>query len=97
MNLSSKSENRIIRKIAEWPRVIEIAGISHEPHRLVSYLYELASEIHGYQHEGKLNNELKVLCDDDEILMARLVLIFVAKAVIGTGLRIVGVSPLTKM
>ncbi len=97
VKLSSKSENRIIRKIAEWPRVIEIAGISHEPHRIVSYLYELASEIHGYQHEGKLNNELKVLCDDHEILMARLVLIFVAKAVIGTGLKIVGVSPLTKM
>ena len=95
--LTAKSEGRIIKKIAEWPRVVQVSGLSHEPHRIVFYLYELAAEIHSYQHEGKLNADLKVISQDANMMLARLVLIRTAQSVISVGLNILGVSPLTKM
>ena len=52
--LSSEAENKIILKICEWPRVVELSSVSHEPHRIVFYLYELAAEMHSFQHEESL-------------------------------------------
>ena len=40
---------------AEWPRQVEIAAAAHEPHRIAFYLYDLASEFHALQHQGKLD------------------------------------------
>ena len=95
--LSSENEKRIILKICEWPRVVESAGLSHEPHRIVFYLSELAHEMHSFQHEGKLNRDLRVLTNDKNTTIARLSLIIAIQNVIRIGLGILGVSPLTKM
>ena len=38
----------IIQKLSQWPLVIEIASNKLEPHRIATYLYELASEFHSY-------------------------------------------------
>ena len=95
--LSMQSENKIILKICEWPRIVELSSVSHEPHRIVFYLYELAAEMHSFQHEGKLNSSLRVLSEDISKMNARLVLITAVRNVIRTGLKILGVSPLTKM
>ena len=84
-------------KICEWPRVVELAGSSHEPHRIVFYLCELAADMHSFQHEGKIKSELRVLNDDQDLSAARLSLIKAIQTVISTGLGILGVSPLTKM
>ena len=37
----------VAKKLAEWPRLVEIAGRTNEPHRVAFYLYDLASELHG--------------------------------------------------
>ena len=95
--LSTEAENRIILKICEWPRLVELASVSHEPHRIVFYLYELAAEMHSFQHEGKINSSLRVLTEEKDIMIARLILITTVRNVIRTGLTILGVSPLTKM
>ncbi|MEE2774386.1 MAG: arginine--tRNA ligase [Pseudomonadota bacterium] len=95
--LTSNSERRIILKLCEWPRVVEQAAHSQEPHRIVFFLYDLASDIHSYQHEGKLNEELRVLASDLTLMRARLVLIKVCRQIICSGLNILGVTPLTKM
>ena len=84
-------------KICEWPRVIELSAISHEPHRIVFYLSELAADMHSFQHEGKLNRNFRVLSEDKKTTIARLVLISAVQNVISLGLGILGVSPLTKM
>ena len=44
--LSDDSEIGLIRKLAEYPRLIESAAQSMEPHRLAFYLYDLASAFH---------------------------------------------------
>ena len=95
--LSTVAENKIILKICEWPRLVELSSLSHEPHRVVFYLYELAAEMHSFQHEGKLNSDLRVLTEERRKMIARLILITVVRNIIRTGLTILGVSPLTKM
>ena len=95
--LTAVAEIKIISKISEWPRVIELSSLSHEPHRIVFYLYELSADMHSFQHEGKINNSLRVLTEDRTKMIARLVLITAVRDVICTGLTLLGVSPLTKM
>ena len=54
----SKDEIKILKKISEWPKCIEIASKRLEPHRIPVYLYNLASEFHSYWNMGK-NDESK--------------------------------------
>ena len=95
--LLTDHEKRLMLKICEWPRVVELAGSSHEPHRIVFYLCELAADMHSFQHEGKIKSELRVLNDDQDLSAARLSLIKAIQTVISLGLGILGVSPLTTM
>ncbi len=95
--LLTEHEKRLMLKICEWPRVVELAGASHEPHRIVFYLCELAAEMHSFQHEGKLKSELRVLTENRDMMAARLSLISAIQQVISIGLGILGVSPLTRM
>ena len=95
--LSTEVENKLILKICEWPRVVEAASVFHEPHRIVFYLYELAAEMHSFQHEGKIDSSLRVLSEERSMMIARLILISAVRNVIRAGLTILGVSPLTKM
>ena len=49
----NSNEIRILKKISEWPKCIEISSNRLEPHRIPVYLYELASEFHSYWSLGK--------------------------------------------
>ena len=50
-------EYKLLRKIIEWPRVVEISSTKLEPHRIPFYLYELSTIFHSYWSKG--NEELK--------------------------------------
>ena len=41
--LSDESEIELVKRIAQYPRLIEQAAAAHEPHRIAFYLHELAS------------------------------------------------------
>ncbi len=62
--LGAPGELRVARKAAEWPRQVEIAAANHEPHRIAFYLYDLASEFHALQHQGKLEPELRFIREE---------------------------------
>ena len=87
-----------MQKAAEWPRLVEIAAASHEPHRIAFYLYDLASEFHALQHQGKLDSELRFIREDaPEVTQARLALVRAVQTVIAAGLGILGVAPMDEM
>ena len=44
----TKDEIDIIKKLSEWPKCIDISTNKLEPHRIPTYLYELASLFHSY-------------------------------------------------
>ena len=56
--LSDISEKQPIRKIAQYPRLIEPAAEAADPHRIAFYLYDLASLFHAFWNKGKENPEL---------------------------------------
>ena len=41
-------EEKIVRKVFEWPKVIETASKKFEPHKIPYYLYELSTLFHYY-------------------------------------------------
>jgi arginyl-tRNA synthetase len=91
--LVDSGEIALVRKLAEFPRVIESAGEAHEPHRIAYYLHELASEFHGHWNRGKELPELRFINHRDrESTVARLALVHSVRLVLAEGLAILGVS-----
>lgn len=91
--LSDPSELVLIRKLAEFPRVIDAAADSHEPHRVAFYLYELASDFHGHWNAGKENVNLRFVNPDEPLLThARLALVKAVRNVLASGLEVLGVN-----
>jgi arginyl-tRNA synthetase len=89
---------RLLRRIAEWPRQVEIAAQHHEPHRIAFYLYDLASDFHALQHVGKLDPAARFVREDaPETTRARLALVRATAVVIAAGLGILGVTPMDEM
>jgi len=96
--LSDASELSVARKIAEWPRLVEIAARTHEPHRIAFYLYELASEFHGLWNRGNDDASLRFIQDSDpEASASKIALPRAVAVVISAGLGILGVTPLDEL
>jgi arginyl-tRNA synthetase len=95
--LSHEAELGMIAKIAEWPRLVEIAARGNEPHRIAFYLYELASDLHALWNRGNDEPSLRFLQDDPGISQAKIALVRAVGVVISTGLGILGVTPVEEM
>lgn len=96
--LSDPAEIAVAKKVAEWPRLVEIAGRTNEPHRVAFYLYELASELHSLYHLGKDKPELRFVQEDNtQATQAKIALARAVAIVISAGLGILGVTPAQEM
>ncbi|MCG8507145.1 MAG: arginine--tRNA ligase, partial [Sphingomonadales bacterium] len=96
--LSHPAELALLKKLAQWPRIVETAALSHEPHRVAFYLNELAGEFHGLWNQGNDDPGLRFLMDGDEALSrARIALITGVRLAIASGLAILGVEPVEEM
>lgn len=96
-HLGHEAELAVIRKLGEWPRLVEIAAKGHEPHRVAFYLYELASEFHGLWNRGNDDETLRFLQPDTAISAAKIALARAVGVVICAGLGILGVTPVEEM
>ena len=96
--LEHEKETLIIKLITHWPRTIQLSVEHKEPHRIVYYLQNLASELHSYWSLGKGKNGVKILSiENKNLTMARLSLLEGVRVVIGLGLNIIGIEPVEKM
>ena len=93
----SSDETKILKKISEWPKCIEISTNKLEPHRIPVYLYDLASEFHSYWNMGKEKEELRFINKDKKLSDEKLVFLKAISTVIKTGMNIVGVNTPEKM
>ena len=93
----TEDEITILKKISEWPKCIDISVQKLEPHRIPTYLYELASLFHSYWNLGKDNPEKRFLNDKKQIKDDKLILLKIISNVIKSGMDIVGVSTPEKM
>ena len=96
--LTDSGELALIKKLAEWPRMVEAAAEAYEPHRIAFYLQEVAASFHGLWTRGKDDTALRFLQADNEALSAaRLAMVRAVLIVIGSGLATVGVTPIEEM
>lgn len=96
--LSHDAEIAVAKKIAEWPRLVEIAGRTNEPHRIAFYLYELAGELHALYYKGNEDTSLRFVQEGDEATsQAKIALARAVAVVISAGLGILGVTPAQEM
>ncbi len=96
--LTDEGEVGLIRKLAEYPRVVEQAAQALEPHRLAFYLYDLASSFHAQWNRGTENPDLRfVKVNDPELSHARLGLVQAVSDVLTSGLALIGAEAPTEM
>ena len=90
-------ELKILRKIFDWPKVVETAANKYEPHRIPFYLYDLATLFHSYWSKGNENQEYKFILNGKVKNINSLVIIKTLSLVVENGMRILGVSLPKKM
>ncbi|WP_137131888.1 arginine--tRNA ligase [Rhizobium sp. FY34] len=87
------AEIQLLAKLAEYPRLIEAAALSQEPHRVAFYLYDLASCFHAHWNKGKDNPDLRFVKDNNrDSSIARLGLVRAVASVLKSGLTITGTA-----
>jgi arginyl-tRNA synthetase len=91
--LDDPAELALMGKLAQFPRVVEAAALTHEPHRIAFFLYELASEFHAQWTRGNNSPHLRFIIQDDRnITLARLALVAGVVNVLAVGLSLLGVD-----
>ena len=96
--LDHPAELELARKVAEWPRIVEIAARAHEPHRIAFFLYDTASDLHSLWNRGNDETSLRFVQDGDPATTAaKIALARSVGVVISAGLGILGVTPAKEM
>jgi arginyl-tRNA synthetase len=89
--LDLPEEKELIRHMAALPEVIEGAAISMEPHRITTYLRDIATTLHNYYFHHR------VLTDDARVTEARLAMVLGVRSAISKALALLGVSAPERM
>lgn len=96
--LDHPAELQMLKKLAEWPRLVDIAARGNEPHRVAFYLYELASDLHALWNRGNDEPSLRFVQEGDlATTAAKIAMLRAVGVVIGCGLAILGVKPVEEM
>ncbi|MBE0338991.1 arginine--tRNA ligase [Paenibacillus sp. 23TSA30-6] len=89
--LTAEHEYDLLRKIGELPEEVSVAAASFAPHRMIRYVYELASLFHSYYKAER------VITEDAAQTQARLALFGAVRTTIANVLKLVGVSAPERM
>ena len=84
--LTAEHETALLTTLARYPEVIERAATQYEPHLLINYLRELATDFHTYY------NAHQFIVENDTLRNARLNLITAIRQVLQNGLTLLGIS-----
>jgi arginyl-tRNA synthetase len=96
--LSDEAELALIKKIAQFPRMIEGAAQAHEPHRVAFYAHELAAIFHSLWTRGKESPQLRFMVEGSwDLTQARLALITASAQILRSSLSLIGVDAISEM
>lgn len=91
--LTDTGERALMRRVAQYPYVVETAAIAGEPHRVAVYLDELASAFHTHSRHGIATPHLRFIIQNDrELTVARLALVEAVVIIFAAGLALLGVG-----
>ena len=89
--LTDTSEFQLIKKLMEFPNLVQRCAEEYTPHQLTQYLSEVSTAFH------KFYTECWVLTEDNELSQARLALCLATRTVLANGFKILGVTAPEKM
>jgi arginyl-tRNA synthetase len=96
--LVEAEEVALIKFLALWPKTVEVAATTCEPHRIVFYLQELASLFHGLWNMGKVNKDYRfIIAENSDLSLARLMLINSVAIVLASALSVLNIDPAYEM
>ncbi len=87
----------LLRLVAHYPKVIDAAAETREPHRLAFFAQEMAAAFHSVWNLGKEDPSARFLQDDTARTQARLALARCVQITLGNCLRLMGVEPQDEM
>jgi arginyl-tRNA synthetase len=94
--LTLPEELAILKRLAVFPEMVLNAALACEPHRVTTYLQELAAAFHGYFTKYK-DTEERVISGDRDLSRARLAMVAAVRQVVANGLALLGVSAPERM
>jgi len=98
LSLLDDEELALVKRAAQYPRVLEGAALAHEPHRIAFYLYDLAAEFHALWNRGNDDPQRRFLLENNpQLSRARLELAFGVGQIIRSGLALMGVAAAEEM
>ena len=98
LSLLDQEELALVKRAAQYPRVIESAALAHEPHRIAFYLYDLAAEFHALWNRGNDDPSRRFLIENNpQLSRARLELAMGIAQIIRSGLDLMGVAATEEM
>lgn len=83
----------LLKKLSLFPEIIEGAAREREPHRVITYLHELATMVHGWYHHTRAVGAPEGPATEQ----ARLLLARAARTVLANGLGLLGISAPDRM
>jgi len=89
--LSHDSEITLIKKLLTFPDSVALSAQHREPHKLITYLNELASEFTSFYHD------CRIIGEQDDLMKARALLAKATARVIANGLAILGIQAPDRM
>jgi arginyl-tRNA synthetase len=89
--LTHDSEITLIKKMLSFPDAVSLAASHREPHRVITYLNELASNFTTFYHDCRIVGE------DEAVMQARSELAKAVAAVLRNGLGILGITAPDRM
>ena len=89
--LELPEETELIKSLVDYPAMVEDAARALEPHRIATYLHDLAVKVHGWYHKAHVLNE------PAPITQARLVLARATQIVLKNGLNLLGIGAPDRM
>ncbi len=97
-SLQDPAELALVRRLGAWPRCVEAAALSREPHRIAFFLYDLAADFHMLWHRGRDDAALRFLQAGAPVAtLARVALVAATAVTIRSGLAVMGVTPVEEM
>ena len=98
MSLLDEEELALVKRAAQYQRVLEGAALAHEPHRIAFFLYDLAAEFHALWNRGNDDPDRRFLVENNpQLSRARLELAIGVGQIIRSGLALMGVAAAEEM
>jgi arginyl-tRNA synthetase len=84
--LTAPEELTLIKRVLQFPEIVESCALTHEPHRLAEYLHDVAGTFHVFYHHHR------VVTPDEQLTAARLTLARAVQIVLRNGFTILGIT-----